>query len=120
MTEYDRQRDIEAEGQRAAIYHAKRGRPTIGIVERQARLIEDQRRALIEAHMVLCYMFQSFMLPPSQTDGRYEDSMRVWNLDPKARGLMDGCQQALYDELMKLQPDPELVHFKSAGIYPTK
>jgi len=62
---------------------------------------DNKERALIEAHMLICYTYQSLMKPPSETDGRYEDSMRVWNLKPEARGYMTAAERDLYDALMR-------------------
>ncbi len=64
---------------------------------------KDMENAIEEAHMLLCYTYQALMKPPSKTDGRYEESMRVWNLDPLVRNLMPAADRALYDALMKLQ-----------------
>jgi len=62
---------------------------------------DRQMDALFEAHALLCDTYQCLMKPPSETGGRYEASMRVWNLKPEARDMMTGPEQCLYDALMK-------------------
>lgn len=64
--------------------------------------------ALFEAHAQLTFNYQSYMNPPSETDGRYEGSMRVWNLEPKVREMMSLVEIDLFDALMKLKPNTPL------------
>lgn len=68
------------------------------------QILADIDSALFEAHALLTFHYQSYMKPPSETDGRYEESMLVWNLEPKAREMMGIAEIDLFDALMKLKP----------------
>lgn len=62
---------------------------------------EALREVAREAHAGLVYTYHAYMKPPSETDGRYEESMFVWNLEPEARDMMLPNEQALFDALIK-------------------
>lgn len=69
-----------------------------GLLEAECEALREVAR---EAHAGLVYTYHAYMKPPSETDGRYEESMFVWNLGPEARDMMPPNEQALFDALMK-------------------
>lgn len=76
------------------------------VIDAQISEIERLRRAVNEAHFLLCWTFQDQIVKdPPMKDGQAH--WRVWYLHPGVRANMNSGQQSLYDALMKLQDEPK-------------
>lgn len=72
------------------------------VIDKQAELIEAQRRAISEAHFLICWTYQNWTENhPPMVDGVAQ--WRVWHLEPSARDHMNSGEQSLYDALMALK-----------------
>jgi hypothetical protein len=73
----------------------------VDVIDKQAGLIEAQRRALSEAHFLLCWTYQGGIeeMPAGVCP------LRVWHLDPSVVDNMNAGERDLYVALMALKPD---------------
>lgn len=76
----------------------------VDVIDTQAGLIEAQRRALSEAHFLLCWTHQSGIEETPKTAGGV-CPLRVWHLDPSVVDHMNAGERDLYVALMALKPD---------------